>query len=40
MQRLGLIFGTMAGLLPWLLALGMALIIVIVFAQRFGIFGQ
>ncbi len=39
-RRLGLVFGTMAGLLPWLLALGMALIIVIVFAQRFGIFGQ
>lgn len=39
-RRLELIFGTVAGLLPWLLALGMALIIVIVFAQRFGIFGQ
>ncbi len=39
-RRLGLVFGTMAGLLPGLLALGMALIIVIVFAQRFGIFGQ
>ena len=40
MRRLGLVFGTMAGLLPWLLALGMVLIIVIIFAQRFGIFGQ
>ncbi len=40
MQRLGLFFGTVAGLLPWLLALGMTLIIVIIFAQRFGIFGQ
>ncbi|MEE8347260.1 MAG: DUF3179 domain-containing (seleno)protein [Dehalococcoidia bacterium] len=39
-RKLELVFGTMAGLLPWLLALGMALIIVIVFAQRFGIFGQ
>ncbi len=39
-RRLELVFGTVAGLLPWLLALGMALIIVIVFAQRFGIFGQ
>ena len=39
-RRLELVFGTIAGLLPWLLALGMALIIVIVFAQRFGIFGQ
>lgn len=40
MRRLELVIGTVAGLLPWLLALGMALIIVIVFAQRFGIFGQ
>ncbi len=39
-QRLGLFLGTVAGLLPWLLALGMTLIIVIIFAQRFGIFGQ
>ena len=39
-RRLGLVFGTVAGLLPWLLALGAVLVVVIVFAQRFGIFGQ
>ena len=39
-RRLGLVFGTAAGLLPWLLALGVVLVVVIVFAQRFGIFGQ
>ena len=38
-RRLGLVFGTVAGLLPWLLALGAVLVVVIVFAQRFGIFG-
>ncbi len=39
-RRLGLVFGTAAGLLPWLMALGVVLVVVIVFAQRFGIFGQ
>jgi hypothetical protein len=39
-RRFGLVFGTVAGLIPWLLALGVVLIVVIVFAQRFGIFGQ
>ena len=39
-RRLELVFGTIAGLLPWLLALGMALISVIVFDQRFGLFGH
>ena len=39
-RRIGLAFGTVAGLLPWLLALAAVLVVVIVFAQRFGIFGE
>jgi hypothetical protein len=39
-QRVSLLFGTVAGLVPWLVALGVALIVFIVLAQRFGIFGQ
>lgn len=39
-RRLGLVLGTVAGLLPWLLALGALLIFVIFIGQRFGIFGQ
>lgn len=39
-RRIGLVLGTAYGLLPWLLGLAVLLVVVIVFAQRFGIFGQ
>ena len=39
-RRMGLVFGTVAALLPWLVGLALVLVVVIVFAQRFGIFGQ
>ncbi len=39
-RRLGLVLGTTAGLLPWLLGLGVILVFVIFLGQRFGIFGQ
>ena len=39
-RRISLVFGTVTGLLPWLLGLALILIIVVIFAQRFGIFGQ
>ncbi len=39
-RRISLVFGTVTGLLPWLLGLALVLIIVVIFAQRFGIFGQ
>jgi hypothetical protein len=39
-QRISLFFGTVAGLLPWLVVLGAILIVFIIFTQRFGIFGQ
>ncbi len=40
MRRIGLALGTVSGLGPWLLGLAVVLVVVIVFAQRFGIFGQ
>ena len=40
LRRLALVSGTVAGLLPWLAGLAVVLIAFVIFAQRFGIFGQ